>query len=104
MQDDTLYCNSWPKSSNYGCVTQTDGGLTVGDAWELLDNKTFGTSECQYLCLQHASSDGCCYVNGTQGCYWKGETRAEIGSYGFAITCAGTMSSECYLIFSIIIK
>ena len=78
-----MKCMSWPNTT-YGC---TDNG----DDWALLDAATFETSECKSLCLQHASSDGCCFVGDAYGCYWKGGAIAgsnpNSNEKDFAITC-----------------
>ena len=93
VKDEAFHCTSWPKSSNYGCVNE------AGDDWTLLDETTFGTSECKSLCLQHASGDGCCYYVGyNYGCYWKAGSSAIPGAYGFAITCVSKVPGEFYLI------
>ena len=61
-----LQCNTWPNVPNYGCK----GG---GD-WKLLDRATFGTAECEYLCLQNALGEGCCFLSERYSeCYWKAE-------------------------------
>ena len=80
-----MSCTSWPNNSNYGCTSD-------GDNWALLDSTTFGKDECESLCRQHASSDGCCFVGEALGCYWKGGATAsqDPNDKWLAVTCTAS--------------
>jgi len=86
----SVSCTSWPNSANNGCTSD-------GDDWTPLDKTTFGKDECESLCRQHASSDGCCFVGEEFGCYWKGRATAsqdpDPNDKNFAVTC--TASGNC---------
>ena len=73
-----MQCKTWPNSSYYGC--------TEGGDWKLLDRETFETAECESLCLQNASGEGCCFVGDSYGCYWKGGARVAKGQ-NYAVAC-----------------
>ena len=80
LLDADLQCKTWPNFSKYGCK---DGG-----DWKLLDRATFGTAECEYLCLQYASDEGCCFVD-SDGCYWKEGARVtnDPNDHSLAVAC-----------------
>ena len=84
MQGTLINCMSWPEQPSYGCTAE-------GDDWALLDAATFEKVQCKSLCLQHASTDGCCFVGERWGCYWKGgaiaDTNLNSNEKDFAITC-----------------
>ena len=87
-----MICTSWPNISTYGCTP------TPGTTWEKLDSTTFGKDECESLCRQHASSDGCCFVGESWGCYWKGGAFAttEFNAQNFAVNCSLVPSGVLY--------
>ena len=80
-----MNCTSWPNNAIYGCSPD-------GDNWEKLDSTTFGKDECESLCRQHASSDGCCFVGEALGCYWKGGATAsqDPNDKWLAVTCTAS--------------
>ena len=93
MLDGELLCTSWPDSSNYGCTLEGDGFLS-------LDTTIYGAAECESLCRQHASSDGCCFVGDAYGCYWKNGAKVsnEETDDGFAVACTFSSKSKFLLI------
>ena len=79
--DADLECSAWPTdSASYGCWGDSD--------WITLDQAIFGTAECESLCRQHASKDGCCLVWDGFGCFWRDEANvADSEGGGLAIAC-----------------
>lgn len=86
----TLTCTSWPSSividdqitDAYGCSSSNNG------VWTMLSETTVGTAECESLCREFASDDGCCFVKDSKGCWWKNaETAGVTLGFGKAITC-----------------
>ena len=90
FQDTLLHCASWPSAPNYGC------SLDEGDDWTLLHDSIFTIAECESLCRQHASGDGCCFVSDAFGCYWKGGATVtkHPGDNAYAIDCTFSVPSE----------
>ena len=88
--DSDLQCTTWPNSSNYGCNSEKGGD------WKHLNNATFGTAECESLCLHHASREGCCLVDDFDGCYWRHEATVSNKPYdrSLAVTCNYAPKSE----------
>ena len=92
-----IQCTTWPNSSKYGC--------TGGGEWVPLDKATFGTAECESLCIRHALSEGCCIVGQDFGCYWKGGAKAVTSPTPLSASSSNcTIFSEFYFIISIQLK
>ena len=89
LSEDDLQCATWPSSNKYGC------SLDEGEDWTVLDEAIFGTAECELLCRQYGTDNGCCFVSDAFGCYWKGGATAtnDPGDIALAITCTVRSSS-----------
>ena len=94
---DTIHCTPWPEYAS-NC------DYKLGLEWELLDDNTFETSECESLCIQHASVDGCCRIDDGRTCYWRAGSIAKMDkpkdSGLIAVTCVTQVSGEYYLTLS----
>ena len=89
LSEDDLQCATWPSSNKYGC------SIDKGGDWTALDEAIFGTAECELLCRQYGTDNGCCFVSDAFGCYWKGGATAtnDSGDNALAITCTVSSSS-----------
>ena len=99
--DAELICTTWPDSSNYGCTAE-------GDDWVRLDKREDGRAKCESLCRQNASSEGCCFVSGDYGCFWKNGAKPIISNdeneETFAVACTFSSESKFLSILSIRLK
>ena len=92
--DADLQCTTWPKSLHFGC--------SKGGTWISLSKTTFGTEECESLCLQYASREGCCFVGDKYGCYWKSGATVYINPLykasndGLAVACTNSSRSKFF--------
>ena len=97
LKADAIHCTPWPE---YKSNCKPANGQ--GEEWKQLDEDTKVTSECESLCMQHASGDGCCNLDNKYGCYWRPGSIAIMDKEtdGISVTCVTQVSGEYYLILS----
>ena len=94
----TLLCANWPTSFDYGCHNEE------GDDLALLGGSINSTDECEFLCLQNASDEGCCSVSPGDECYWKGGdtvTKTTSNNSSLAVACTYSKPGILYSILPI---